>query len=202
MRRIALASVALAAVLALCACSDPKPPSDARASAFNPFATDASSGAPGPVPPPAKPAVGDCFNTDQFAPGVSIDPRGLHLVACTDPHQHEVYAIERDPDPAGAPFPGEEAMTAFADDLCLADFEPALGVDYRQSSLDFATIKPDATSWNDGDRSVICAVHDTDFAELFGSRLATTTTSTSTTSTSLASESGRASLVERGQALP
>lgn len=186
MRRDALVPVALAAVLALGACSDSRPPSGARSSAFNPFATDASSGATRPPPPPATLAVGDCFNTDQFAPGRSIDPQGLHLVACSDPHQHEVYAIEGNSDTAGAPFPGDLAMEAFADDACLADFEPALGVGYRQSSLDFATVKPDATSWKAGDRAVICAAHDADFAELTGSRLATTTSTT----TSLAPESG------------
>jgi hypothetical protein len=192
MRAHPLAFAAVATLLTFSACSDSKPPSGAGSSAFNPFATDASSGATSKAPPPATLAVGDCFNTDQFAPGLSIDRHGLYLVACTDPHQHEVYAIEGNSDPARAPFPGTLAMSAYADDVCLADFEPALGVGYRRSSLDFATIQPDATSWKSGDRAVICAVHDADFAELTGSRLATTTTSTATTSTStsLAPKSG------------
>ncbi|MEY2421399.1 MAG: hypothetical protein QOI95_1466 [Acidimicrobiaceae bacterium] len=192
MRRIASASVAVLFAVALTACSDSKPPSGASDSAFNPFATDASSAAPGPPAPPATLAVGDCFNSDQFTPGLSIDPRGVHLVACAEPHQHEVYAIERNAESSTTPFPGDQAMSAFADDVCLGDFEPALGVDYRQSSLDFATITPDATSWAAGDRSVICVVHDADFAALLGSRLATTTTmpASASTSTSLASEGG------------
>jgi hypothetical protein len=182
-------------MVALGACSDPKPPSAASASAFNPFATESGSGAPRSNAPPAALAVGDCFDTDQFAPGLSIDPHGLHPVACTDPHQHEVYAVEQNSDPAETPFPGDAAMTEYADDVCLADFEAAIGVGYRESTLDFATVKPDATSWRTGDRSVICAVHDVDFAELVGSRLAATTTTTPastspSTSTSLAPESG------------
>jgi hypothetical protein len=169
--------MAVAMLLVLHACSDTERPSAASASPFNPFANATSSAATGPPPPPAALAVGDCFNSDQFAPGSSIDRQGVHLVACADPHQHEVYAIERNADPPTTPFPGDQAMSAFSDDVCLAAFEPAVGVDYRQSSLDFATIKPDAKSWAAGDRAVICAVHDADFAELLGSRLATTTTS-------------------------
>jgi hypothetical protein len=179
MKAHALALAALAALLTLGGCSDSKPPAGAGSTAFNPFATDASSGATTPAPPPASLAVGDCFNTDQFAPGRSIDRGGVHVVPCSDPHQHEVYAIEGDPDPTGSPFPGDLVMSAFADDACLAAFESALGVGYRQSSLDFATIKPDATSWKAGDRAVICVLHDADFADLTGSQLATTTTSTS-----------------------
>ena len=193
MRRCTLPSVVLATLLALSACSDSKAPPSARASAFDPFATNASSAVAGPAARPSALSVGDCFDSDQFAPGLAIDPRGVHLVACSDPHQHEVYAIEPDTDPAGTPFPGDASLNAYANDACLADFEPALGIDYRQSTLDFAIITPDATSWNDGDRSVICVVHDTDFAELTGSQLATTTTSTATTTTasdSLAPKSG------------
>jgi hypothetical protein len=187
-----LASVALATVLGLGACSDSTPPAGAGSSAFNPFATDASSGPTRSAPPPATLTVGDCFDTDQFAPGRSIDRHALHLVACTDPHQHEVYAIEGSTETSATPFPGDLAMSAFADDVCLAAFEPALGVGYRPSSLDFATITPDANSWKAGDRAVICAVHDADFAELTGSRLATTTTTatTATTAASLAPKNG------------
>jgi hypothetical protein len=135
--------------------------------------------------------VGDCFNTDHFAPGTSIDLRSVQLAACTDAHQHEVYAVERDPDRVGAPYPGDDAIAAFADDHCLAAFEPTIGVDYRKSTLDFAVVKPDAASWKLGERSIVCAVHDTNFGELTGSVRATTTTSSLTpTSTSLASKSG------------
>jgi hypothetical protein len=129
--------------------------------------------------------VGDCFDTDQFTPGTSIELRRVHLVACTEAHQHEVYAVEHDPASPGAPFPGDEAVSAFADDRCLAAFEPAVGIGYRQSSLDFAVITPDAGAWKRGERVIVCAVHDTNFAELSGSVRAP-----STTSTSLASKGG------------
>jgi hypothetical protein len=180
----------------LAACSDSKPPAAETASAFNPFLSAASSAGPIPATPPGTLAIGDCFNTDQFAPGTSIDPAGVHAIACTEPQQHHVYAVAPDPVPEGAAFPGDASMSECADDVCLQRFEPAFGIDYRASTLDFASIRPTASTWATGDRLVICAAHDTDFAELTGSQLASTTTTTpesssgASTSTSLAPESG------------
>ncbi len=183
----------LALTSAFAACSDSKPPAAETASAFNPF-LGASSAAPSTATPPGTLTVGDCFDSDQFVPGTSIDAAGVHAVACTDPHQHQVYAIERDPVPEGATFPGDALLAEFADDVCLQRFQPALGVDYQASTLDFGSIRPNALTWAAGDRLVICAVHDADFAELTGSQLASTTTTTppasTTTGTSLAPESG------------
>ncbi|MEY2451778.1 MAG: hypothetical protein QOD92_1352 [Acidimicrobiaceae bacterium] len=182
MRRIAWAVVMVVSVFVLTSCSDSKAPPGA-ASAFDPFAAGSGSASAGPVSAPAALAVGDCFNSDQFAPGLSIDPHGLHLIPCDELHQHQVYAVDGNAEASGVPFPGDEPLRAFADEVCLAAFERAIGVAYLQSTLDFATIKPDAAAWKAGDRAVICAVHDVEFNELQGTRLATTTTS-------LSSESG------------
>ena len=185
MRRIAYAVATAASVLVLAACSDSKAPPGANSSAFDPFAAASAAAKAGPVSPPAALAVGDCFNSEQFTPGLSIDPHGLHVVSCDDLHQHQVYAVGGSADPSEAPFPGNEALRASADEVCLAAFEPALAIAYLQSTLDFATIVPDAESWKAGERSLICAVHDIEFNELMGTRLGSTTTSTS-----LAPESG------------
>jgi len=170
-------------VLAVAACSDSKPP-QATASTFDPFATLASSSG---VEPPivAALAVGECFDADNFVPGASIDLHGAHVVNCAQPHQHEVYAVVLDPDPPGAPFPGDTAMASFANDQCLAAFEPAIGVAYTESNLDFAPVALDEEAWRNGARTIICAAHDTNFEEITGPRV-TTTTATS----SVASESG------------
>jgi hypothetical protein len=185
MRRIAFAAVTVASVVLLIACSDSKAP-PAAGSVFDPFSGGSASASAGPVAPPAALAVGDCFNSDQFAPGLSIDPHGLHLVSCDELHQHQVYAVEANAELSGSTFPGDATLRTFADDVCLAAFEPALGVAYLQSTLDFATITPDAAAWTAGERAVICAVHDVEFNELQGTRMAATTTS----STSLAPKSG------------
>ena len=186
-RRRALAPVCLAiVVMAGAACSDSKPPK-ATASTFDPFATLASSSGP-EAPVVAALAVGDCFDADNFVPGASIDLHGARVVDCAQPHQHEVYAVVRDPDPPDAPFPGDAAMTSFADDRCLSAFEAASGVAYTESNLDFAPVAIDETAWRNGDRSIICAAHDTNFEEITGSRV--TTTTGAPPASSLASESG------------
>jgi hypothetical protein len=163
-----LAGAVLVAALLVGGCTDSKKPT-AASSAFDPFATAASSTAPRPSTPPAALNVGDCFDTGNFTPGASIARGDIFPVPCPEPHQHEVYAIANHPDGANAPYPGDAAMTAFADDRCLAAFAPALGVDYRQSTQDFATIVPDAPAWQRGERAVICAAHDANFNELTGS---------------------------------
>jgi hypothetical protein len=169
-------AVVVAALLSVSACSDSKGRSASSSSAFDPFATDSSSVASSSPPPPTL-AVGDCFDVTTFVPGTPIDPTAVRLVACTEPHQHEVYAIDRDPDPPGAPFPGEAALAGLADDRCLTAFESAIGGDYLHSELDFAVLRPDEASWQNGDRLVICTVHSSDFGELTGSVLSSTTTS-------------------------
>jgi hypothetical protein len=128
-------------------------------------------------------AVGDCFDADRYTPGQPIDPHDVHVVACTDPHQHEVYAIGTETNIADAPYPGADALRASADDQCLNAFQSVVSSDYVGSSLDFATIVPDETSWRSGNRALVCAVHDTDFGLLTGSVR-------SGAPSSLASESG------------
>ena len=165
------------------ACSDSEPPR-ATASTFDPFATLASSGGIEP-PVAAALAVGDCFNADNFVPGAAIDFRGVRVVDCSLPHQHEVYAVVVDPDPPDSPFPGDSSMASFANDQCLTAFEPGIGVAYTDSNLDFAPVAIDEAAWESGERNIICAAHDTNFEEITGSRVTTTTAPSS-----LASESG------------
>jgi hypothetical protein len=113
--------------------------------------------------------VGQCFDTDSFTPGSTLDLSSARVVECVQPHQQEVYATAVEPSGAGAPYPGDATFAAFADDHCLAAFQPYTGVDYTTSHYDIANARPDSTAWDRGDRTVICALHDVDFAELTGS---------------------------------
>jgi hypothetical protein len=175
---------ALVIVIALGACSGSNSDSAPTTSTLNPFASNvpasaASSGslsASGasaslgpPLAPPPQLAVGDCFNADSIDAAGAIDSNAVHLVPCTDPHQHEAYAIEQHPDGPDAPYPGDAAVDAFASDRCLRAFADYVGADYVGSSLDTAIVRPDAGRWAFGDRNVVCTVHDADFAPLTGS---------------------------------
>ena len=164
--RLAVALV----VVALGACTGSDSRSTTPPTTLNPFASNidlSSSGAP--IAPPPQLVAGNCFDAGSFDAGGTIDSTAVHLVACTDPHQHEAYAVEQQPSGPGAPYPGDPAIAAFASTRCLAAFTAYVGTDYQASSLDTAVVRPDAARWSFGDRSVVCTVHDADFAPLTGS---------------------------------
>jgi hypothetical protein len=175
---IVLALVGLAA----CTGSHGKATGSASSGPLDPFATTGPGpSSPGPSPgpssaPSAPPtttspslSVGQCFDTDSFTPGSTLDLSSARVVDCAQPHQQEVYAVAVEPSGGGAPYPGDATFAAFADDNCLAAFQPYTGVDYTTSHYDIANARPDAAAWDRGDRTVICALHDVDFAELTGS---------------------------------
>jgi hypothetical protein len=155
--------------LMLAACSGSHDHSATTTQPIDPFATKGPSTSQVPLPAPPAVDVGQCFDTDHFAAGTAIDLSSVRVVDCAGPHQHEVYAIvDQSADP-GAPYPGDDVLAAFADDRCLAAFTPYTGIDYRASRYDIANARPDKAAWDRGERRVICALHDVDFAELNGS---------------------------------
>jgi predicted small secreted protein len=91
------------------------------------------------------PAEGDCVSEDW----TEID--------CAEEHYAEIYLIaEID----GEEFPGDEQMDQQASDMCLAEFAGYVGAEYNDSELDYLYFSPDAKTWEQGDRQVICAVGD------------------------------------------
>ncbi len=182
--RRARAATALAAVLlvlgALAGCGGGRGGSTAT-SGINPFvaadapapATTAADSGGGEVSAPGGPvaplAEGDCFNVPVFTAGVSIDPHAVTPTPCGAPHQHEVYALLTHPAAAGSAWPGDAALDSWGDDHCLALFGPFVGLPYEQSSLDFAIVRPDRETWDEGDRAVACTLHASTFALLTGS---------------------------------
>jgi len=195
MRRGVTAAIALTVLVV--GCSDSGPASTSR-STFNPFATSSSSESAQPATAPAVLAVADCFDVDDFTPGAPISRTGIHVVDCAGPHQHEVYAIVIDPDGPQASYPGDDVLGAVADDMCLGAFTPTLGVDYRSSTFDFSTIKPDRGAWEAGERTIVCALHDGDFQPMTGAHVSTTTTTPTTPTTTPESTSTSTSLASKG----
>ena len=113
--------------------------------------------------------VGECFDASTFTAGAPIDPANITLRLCAGPHQHEVYDVFAHPAPEKAPFPGDDSLTAYADDRCIAAFADYVALPYQQSTLDYSTVRPDSASWKAGDRQVACVLHDADFIPLVGS---------------------------------
>jgi len=107
--------------------------------------------------------VGDCFD----------DPESFEEVQevskkdCADPHDNEVYA---NVDMSGTEWPGQTAVEDYADEACLAEFEPYVGAAYEDSQLQFGWLVPTQESWTEiDDRTVTCILYDMDLEKLTGS---------------------------------
>lgn len=107
-------------------------------------------------------AVGDCLLAAQE---VQTEIQDVRVVDCAEPHEQEVYAIEPYVGADGATpedYPGEAALTSFAEGRCLEAFAGYVGVDYRDSSLFFTYLLPSPRGWQGAgqteDRSVVCVV--------------------------------------------
>ena len=108
--------------------------------------------------------VGDCF----AAPDVET-VTDVELIDCEEPHRYESYHIENHPAGRDEAFIGDEAMTTYADDICIGAFEEFVGVPWEESSLTYFFLQPTADTWEEiGDREVLCAVYSTE-GDLTGS---------------------------------
>jgi hypothetical protein len=108
--------------------------------------------------------VGDCFD----APDVEA-VADVELIGCDEPHRYEAYHIENHPAGADEPFIGDEAMTSYADDVCIGAFEAFVGVPWEGSTLTYFFLQPTADTWEEvDDREVLCAVYSTE-GDLTGS---------------------------------
>lgn len=107
-------------------------------------------------------AVGDCIATG----GATRVTATVPVVDCDDAHDGEAYALITLDD---AVFPGAEAVTDRAVDGCSAEFAGFTGIDYAASKLDFAYYYPTASSWERGDRDIVCMAIDPASATVTGS---------------------------------
>ncbi|MBF4618459.1 septum formation family protein [Clavibacter sp. VKM Ac-2873] len=81
----------------------------------------------------------------------------VSTVPCSAPHDFEVYAALTIP---GGAFPGDDAVSTQADDLCGGAFGPFVGFDYQDSIYDYQGYQPTSDSWSTGDRAVTCVIGD------------------------------------------
>ena len=98
-------------------------------------------------------SVGDCFND----PDVSDEVSDVEMVDCGETHDNEVYATYDIP---GSTFPGQAAVQENAADGCLDRFQPYVGAEYLDSSLDISFLTPSDSSWDQNDREVVCFLYD------------------------------------------
>ena len=108
--------------------------------------------------------VGDCFDD----PGQELVTE-IQLIDCGQPHDNEVYAAVLMDDGS---WPGTDAVTNYAVDACLDQFEPYVGVSYADSPLDYFYLSPTQASWAQGDQRVLCVLYQAGLEKLTGSQRA------------------------------
>jgi hypothetical protein len=98
--------------------------------------------------------AGDCITP----PGdVKAELDKVRVVPCKDGHTQEAFAVQ--PYDKGDAYPGDQALTAFADGVCLEQYQGYVGVAYQDSKLFYTYLLPSARSWNEGkDRKIVCIV--------------------------------------------
>lgn len=151
MRAPGLIAASLALALALTACSGGDDTNDTPVLDL----TDAGAGTCLQVP-------------DDLPPEVTKLP----VIECSEPHTHEIYAAVAFESTTGSSdvFPGQEALNTFAEQVCVREFEPYVGISAFDSSLAFTWLTPTLGSWNDHkDRSILCVLNDAERAPLVGS---------------------------------
>ncbi len=113
--------------------------------------------------------VGDCGDwppNAEFYLSVTVYP-------CEETHDFEVYLLREMPDGAEADYPGEPAVTGFAEQECRNGFEDYVGIAWEDSpDLTYTYLYPNTESWEEGDREVTCTLtHVDDGTKLVGSKL-------------------------------
>ena len=101
---------------------------------------------------------GQCFEGQDE---VKAQLSELTKVDCDEEHAQESYAVIRYTPPQGVSadtYPGDDALTKFAQGACAGAYKKYVGVDYLDSKLFYTYLLPSARSWDDDDRSVICFV--------------------------------------------
>ena len=179
-RRRLLAAVAMAILLAACTDnpSDPQSPTSGPAEATTSIVevrpTLADEGIPN--------WVGDVVNLHNLEDGACFnryswvqDDRHVELdtrVPCGGPHQHEVYLRTEHPARAGAPWPGDREMEAFARAQCYGAFADFVGEIYELSELELGYLTPSRTDFEHEDarfRGIHCYLLRDDGEEMVGS---------------------------------
>jgi hypothetical protein len=108
--------------------------------------------------------VGDCFDfTDD-----SLEVTTVRAIPCDEPHVNEMYAVVAYP--AGEePSDLDEPYSEWELDQCYDGFQAYVGVDVDSSMWLFSTLTPTPESWDAGDRTIQCFLHNDSESAVVGS---------------------------------
>lgn len=107
--------------------------------------------------------VGQCIQFDTSATEQSY----VDDVECDLPHDGEVYAVRELLEAGGDLYPGAAAIEDDAAEICEGRaFENFIGASFERSELAYYVMMPTRTSWDGGDRRVLCLAITADGSEL------------------------------------
>jgi len=104
--------------------------------------------------------VGDCLNVGDLATKDQAEVEAFTGVPCSDPHQAEVYLVDKTlyADQPEA-YPGEAKIGELADDGCFKAFEGYTGKPFTETStIEWVSITPTPDTWIENDRTLVCAL--------------------------------------------
>jgi Septum formation len=105
---------------------------------------------------------GDCLAGSNMGLGNSNPwPTDVTQVACTKPHEAEVYFVA-DIWPQSMAYPKDSTIDSQAEARCDTAFTAYDGADYSQSAFSYTEIVPDSANWASGDRSMVCVAFEPD----------------------------------------
>jgi hypothetical protein len=128
---------------------------------------------PTPITPPViTPSAPELITLDTLNAGMCADVveetngvEFMKVMSCSQSHQYEV-AGSYDMDGFGDEFPGSIAIARRVHKDCRPLFESHTGQAYTGKGLGIETITPSISTWQSGDRSVICLVVNADRSPL------------------------------------
>jgi len=100
--------------------------------------------------------VGDCLDVPAGSAPTET-PLGEFIVgSCDTTHAAEVFSISSIPGGADEPYPGDDVIASFTEEVCLADFETYVGLAFETSVYDVGKFTPNEETWDLGDCEVVC----------------------------------------------
>jgi hypothetical protein len=117
-----------------------------------------------PASAPADPAEGEEASVFDLENGDCFDASGdqvetVTIVDCELAHTYEVFAILNHEAGSDAPYPGDEAILAYADTACQPYFADYVGIDYPSSDYWITSVTPSRETWEGADdREIVCAL--------------------------------------------
>ena len=104
--------------------------------------------------------VGTCFDVPTSAEVTTVEKH-----ACTEAHDAEV--IFTGEYTGGSTYPLQASISDYLSTTCAPAFQTYVGIAYEDSTaFDMSYFKPSIDSWNQGDRTFTCYVHDANDAKL------------------------------------